>query len=158
DYLILKGGIGKPSNPPGQWETLQGFVMIARLGSVNAVISGLSKVPLVSNCFGELATNVWPRFYYSLRFRSWPVTDRSAAISSRLAGTWTSATGTVADRYQFNGSGRYATAAAVQNYSRSGNQVQQTTQGFFGNGSYSLSENTITMVPDGGAPEPGLLR
>src|SRR5262249_19104578 len=29
EYLILKRGIGKPSNPPGQWASLLGFVFVA---------------------------------------------------------------------------------------------------------------------------------
>jgi hypothetical protein len=148
-----------PSNPPGQWETLVGFVMVAKLSGNLAVVSGLSKVPLVSACFGELRPSVWPRYFYSLRFRSWPVIDQSPAMAARLAGAWTSATGNAADQYQFNASGRYGSAAAVQNYSRiSSTEVLQTTQGFFGNGSYSLKENMITLSSDGGTPETAFFR
>ena len=55
----------------------------------------------------------------------------------------------------------YGSAAAVQNNSRiSSTEVLQTTQGFFGNGSYSLKENMITLSPDpgGGAPETAFFR
>jgi hypothetical protein len=161
DYVILKKPIGKPSNPPGQWETLQGFVMVARLNNNLAVVSGLSKVPLVSSCFGELVKDVWPRFFYSLRFRDWPVTDQAPAMAARLQGVWTVASGTVADQYQFSANGRYGSAAAVQNYNQISNTaVLTTTQAFFGNGSYSLKENTIALTPDPGrgTPESGLLR
>ena len=82
-------------------------------------------------------------------------------MAAKVAGVWTSATGNAADRYEFNANGRYGTAAAVQNYNRiSSMEVLRTTQAFFGNGSYSLRENTITFSPDdgGGPPENGWFR
>src|SRR5439155_6768306 len=77
DYLILKRGIGKPNGPGGPFESLQGFVLVARLSGNIAVVSGLAKAPLVSSCLGELVADVWPRFFYSLRFKDWPVTDQA---------------------------------------------------------------------------------
>jgi hypothetical protein len=125
--------------------------MVAKLNSNLAVISALSKVPLVSSCFGELIADVWPRFFYSLRFKDWPATDQAPAIAGKLVGTWTIATSTVADRYQFDANGRYASAAAVQNYNRvSTTEVLATTQAFFGDGAYALKENAITLTPDPG--------
>src|SRR6202011_347968 len=51
DYLIVKHGIRKPGmGPGGPWETLLGFVFVARLDNRLAVISGMSKDPLVSAC------------------------------------------------------------------------------------------------------------
>jgi hypothetical protein len=160
DYLILMRGIGNPNGPGGPFETLQGFVMVAKLNSNLAVISGLSKVPLVSSCFGELIADVWPRFFYSLHFKDWPVTDQASAIAAKITGTWTIATSTVADRYQFAANGRYASAAAVQNYNRSSTEVLETTQAFFGDGSYALKENAITLTPDPGhgPTVPGFVR
>ncbi len=161
DYLILKRGIGKPNGPGGPFETLQGFVLVARLNSNLAVISGISKAPLVSSCFGELVADVWPRFFYSLHFKDWPAVDPSATIATKLAGVWTIATATVADQFQFAANGRYGTAAAVQNYSRiSNSEVLETTKAFFGNGSYSVNENTISLTPDAGKgqPETGFVR
>jgi len=151
DYLILKRGIGKPNGPGGPFESLQGFVLVARLSSNVAVIAGLSKAPLVSSCLGELVGNVWPRLFYSLRFKDWPVSDQRAAMARKLEGTWTIATGGVADQYQFAANGRYATAAAVQRYSAvSSSQVVASTQAFFGNGSFTVQENSITLTPDEG--------
>jgi hypothetical protein len=86
DYLIVKQGIGMR----GPYQTLIGSVMVANLNGTVAVVSTLSKVPLVSACLGELASNAWPKFFYSLSFRSWVPTDQSAAMSQTLAGTWTS--------------------------------------------------------------------
>jgi hypothetical protein len=153
DYVILKRGIGKPmgSGPGGPFESLQGFVLVARLSGNVAIVSGLSKAPLVSSCFGELIADVWPRFFYSLRFKDWPVTDQGSAIASKLVGTWTIATGGVADQYQFTAEGRYATTAAVQRYNAvSSTQVVTSTQAFFGNGSFTVQENSITLTPDAG--------
>jgi hypothetical protein len=151
EYLIVKRGIRHPGLAPnGQpWETLVGFVFVAKLSNRVAVISGMSKDPLVSNCFGELGTNVWPRFFYSLSFRNWARTDQSAAMRKKVAGVWTAATATAADRFAFAANGRYGGAAAAQQYNRiSSTEVLRTTQAFFGNGAYAIRENTITLTPD----------
>src|SRR5579884_2453007 len=94
DYVVVRRGIG----PPGSPESRLGFVFAAKLNNRLAVISGVSKDPLVSTCFGELAYNAWPDFFYSLRFKNWTVTDQSAAMKKKMAGTWTIATASVADQ------------------------------------------------------------
>jgi len=163
EYLIVKRGIRHPGFAPnGQpWETLVGFVFVAKLNSRVAVISGMSKDSLVSNCFGELGTNVWPRFFYSLRFRNWTSTAPAQAISKKVVGVWTAATATAADQFAFAANGRYGGAAAAQQYNRiSSAEVLRTTQAFFGNGAYTIRENTITLTPDDrrNQPETGFLR
>ena len=161
DYLILKRGIGKPSNPPGMYASLLGFVMVARLGNYLAVISGLSKDPLVSTCLGELAGNAWPRFFHNLKFRSWKPPAEVPEIRKKLVGVWTIATATASDQFTFAPNGRYGGAAAAQQYNRISNtQVLQTTQAYFGNGAYILRENTITLTPDDqkNNPETGFFR
>jgi hypothetical protein len=158
DYVIIKKGIGKPPGPMGTYQTLLGFVLVAKLDNRLAVVSGLSKDPLVSNCFGELATNVWPQFFYSLRFRSW--TPR-AQPGGQIVGTWTIATATASDRFVFAANGRYDGAAAAESYNRvSSSEVVATTQAYFGNGTYAVQENTLTLTPDAGhgRPETALYR
>jgi hypothetical protein len=157
DYVVVRKGIA----PPGSPEARLGFVFVAKLSNRLAVISGVSKDPLVSTCFGELAYNAWPRFFYSLRFKTWTPVDQAAALRKKLAGVWTAATGSVADQFTFAANGRYGGAAARQSYDRISNtEVMQTTQGFFGNGAYTLKENTITLTPDNqkGRTESGLVR
>jgi hypothetical protein len=66
DYLIVKRAIGIPGQP-----TVSGFVFVARLGGWLAPVSGISKDPLVSSCFGLMVKDAWPKFFYSLQFRSW---------------------------------------------------------------------------------------
>jgi hypothetical protein len=163
DYLIVKHGIRKPGmGPRGQWETLLGFVLVARLDNRVAVISGMSKDPLVSACMGELTgATTWPIFFYSLSFKSWQPSDQTAAMRKQLAGTWTAATATAADRFVFAGNGRYATAAAAQQYYRtSSTELLTTTQAYFGNGAYSLQGNAITLTQDDrkNQPENGFIR
>lgn len=163
EYLIVKKGIRHPGFGPGgqPWETFVGFVFVAKLNNRVAVISGMSRDSLVSNCFGELGANVWPRFFYSLGFRSWPPTDQVAAMRKKLAGVWTTATATAADQYVFAGNGRYATAAAAQQYYRfSSTELLTTTQAYFGNGAYTLRGNAITLTQDDrkNQPESGFFR
>src|SRR5262249_35445828 len=155
DYVIVKRGIAPPNSP----EVRLGFAMVARLGDREAAISGLSKDPLVSFCFGELARNVWPAFFYSLSFRGWNAAAPSATLNQRMAGTWTVASASVADQITFSPNGRYGGASARQQYNVVNNsEVVATTQGFFGDGAYVLQGNHITMKRDNGTAEPGLIR
>lgn len=164
EYLIVKRGIRHPGAGPGgqPWETLLGFAFVAKLNDRVAVVSGMSKDSLVSNCFGELGTNVWPRFFYNLRFRNWAAPDAATAeMRKRLAGVWTTATATAADRFVFAGNGRYATAAAAQQYYRvSSTELLATTEAYFGNGAYTLRGNAITLTQDDrkNQPESGFIR
>jgi hypothetical protein len=145
DYVVVRRGIA----PPGSPESRLGFVFVARLNNRLAVISGVSKDPLVSTCMGELAYNAWPKFFYSLSFRNWTQGDQGPVLRKKIAGVWTVATASAADQFAFAPNGRYAGAAAAQQYSRiSSSEVLQTTQAFFGNGAYALKGNTITLTPD----------
>jgi hypothetical protein len=157
DYVIVRRGIG----PPGSPESRLGFVFVARLKDQLAVISGLSKDPLVSSCFGELVNNVWPRFFYNLGFKNWTPTAQSAAMRKKIAGVWTMATANTGGQFTFAANGRYGDVAARQQYNRiSNSEVLATTQGFFGDGAYTLKGNAITLTPDDrkNHPEPGFIR
>jgi hypothetical protein len=123
--------------------------MVARLDNRVAVISGLSKDPLVSACMGEnLASTVWPKFFYSLGFKSWLASDTTQQMRRRLAGEWIAATATAGDLITFAGNGRFANAAAAQQYHLGVNELITTTQAYFGNGSYTLQGNAITLAED----------
>ena len=156
EYVILKRGIRHPGmGPSGPWATLEGFVMIAKLDSAIGVVSGLSKDSLVSTCMGELAHNAWPRFFYGLSFRDWAPRDTTAAMRKALAGTWMSASATAGEQITFAGNGRFANAAARQQYSNlSSDELLVTTIGAFGNGSYTLRGNAMTMVEDARKNQP----
>ena len=157
EYVIVRRGVA----PRGSPESRLGFVFVAKLNSRVAVISGVSKDPLVSTCMGELAHNAWPRFFYSLSFKGWTSPDQSDAMRKRVAGVWTSATGTAADQITIAGNGRYANAAARQQYFQiSSTEALETTTAAFGNGAYTLRGNAITMVQDDrqNQPETGYIR
>ncbi len=160
DYVIVKKGIRKAPGPGVTYQTLLGFVFAAKLGNHIAVISGMSKDPLVSTCFGELAGNVWPEFFYSLGFKTWTPTP-SPVLAKALVGTWTTASATAADQFAFAANGRYGGASAVANYNRiSSGEVVQTTQAFAGDGAYTLEGNKMVLTPDNHArsPENALFR
>lgn len=157
EYVIIRRGVA----PRGSPESRLGFVFVAKLDSRLAVISGVSKDPLVSTCMGELAHNFWPRFFYSLSFKNWSAPDQTAMMRKRLAGVWTSATGVAADQITIAGNGRFANAAARQQYDLiSSNEALVTTTAAFGNGAYTLNGNAITMVQDDrqNQPETGFIR
>jgi hypothetical protein len=157
EYVIIRRGVA----PHGSPESRLGFVFVAKLDSRLAVISGLSKDPLVSTCMGELAHNFWPRFFYSLSFKNWSAPDQTANMRKRLAGVWTSAAGTAADQITIAGNGRFANAAARQQYDLiSSNEALVTTTAAFGNGAYTLQGNAITMIQDDrqNQPERGFIR
>jgi hypothetical protein len=157
EYVIIRRGVAPRSSP----ESRLGFVFVAKLDSRLAVISGVSKDPLVSTCMGELAHNFWPRFFYSLSFKNWSAPDQTAMMRKRLAGVWTSATGVAADQITIAGNGRFANAAARQQYDLiSSNEALVTTTAAFGNGNYTLRGNAITMIQDDrqNQPETGFIR
>jgi hypothetical protein len=82
-------------------------------------------------------------------------------MRKRVAGVWTSATGTAADQITIAGNGRYANAAARQQYFQiSSTEALETTTAAFGNGAYTLRGNAITMVQDDrqNQPETGYIR
>jgi hypothetical protein len=145
EYVIVRRGIA----PPNSRESRLGFVMVAKLNNRLAVISGLSKDPLVSACMGEnLASTVWPKFFYSLSFKSWQAGDQTPAMRKALAGEWIAATATAGDMITFAGNGRFANAAAAQQYHLTANELITTTQAYFGNGNYTLRGNAITLAQD----------
>lgn len=145
EYVMVRRGIA----PPNSRESRLGFVMVAKLDNRVAVIAGLSKDPLVSACMGEnLASTVWPKFFYSLGFKSWQGPDQTQAMRKRLAGEWIAATATAGDMITFAGNGRFANAAAAQQYHLGTNELITTTQAYFGNGSYTLKGNGITLAQD----------
>ncbi len=155
EYLILKRGIGMPRRGQMTFQSLLGFVLVAKLNDRIAVISGMSKDPLISQCMGELAHNAWPEFFYNLNFKNWAPMDRTQQMQQALAGTWSTATATVADQFTFAANGRYASAAASQSYSRlNSSEVLETTQGFFGDGAYMLKGNLMVMTPDNHSRQP----
>jgi hypothetical protein len=157
DYVIIRRGVA----PRGSPESRLGFVFVAKLNNRLAVISGVSRDPLVSSCMGELVYNAWPRFFYSLSFKGWPTTDQASAMRTKIAGVWTIATATAADQFTFAANGRYGGAAAAQQYNRiNSTEVLRTTQAYFGNGAYTLRGNTITLTPDDrkNQPETGFIR
>lgn len=156
EYVIVRKGIAQPNNPQ---ESRLGFVMVAKLDNRIAVISGLSKDPLVSACMGEnRGTTNWPKFFYSLSFRNWQPGDQTQTMRKLLAGEWIAATATAGDKITFAGNGRFANAAAAQQYHLTTNELITTTQAYFGNGNYTLRGNAITLTQDDKRTDHGFFR
>ena len=154
EYVIIKKSIGING-----YATVFGFLFVARLGNQLAPISGISKDPMVSACFGLLQTDVWPKFFYSLQFRNWK--NSAPGISKQIIGDWIGGGATAAGKFSFAPNGRYANAEASQQYhSMSDGEVLATTQGFFGDGAYTLKGNQITLIKDRDKnnPEHGYIR
>jgi hypothetical protein len=155
DYVIVRKGIAPRNSQEGRL----GFVMVAKLDNRLAVISGVSKDPLVSACMGEnQATTVWPKFFYSLGFKNWRAQDQTQAMRKLLAGEWIAATATAGDKITFAGNGRFANAAAAQQYHLTPNELITTTQAYFGNGNYTLRGNAITLTQDDHRTDHGFFR
>lgn len=126
------------------------ILLAAKVGNQVAMVVGVSKDFIVSNCFGELVRDVWPSFFYSLQFQNARATaEQEAAIRQKLAGSWIMATGSVGGKYTFRADGRYeGTAAARHVNAISNTEVLETTNAFFGDGSYSLNGNTMVLSGD----------
>jgi hypothetical protein len=157
DYFIIKRAIGLRG---GDYQTMFGFVFVAKLGNQVAAISGISKDPLVSSCFGLQLTDVWPKFFYSLKFKNWSSSNGSGLLKN-LPGVWMAVTATSGDRFVFAPNGRFAGASASQKYYNiSGTEVLRITDMYFGDGSYSISGNNIILTADNDKshPEYGFIR
>jgi hypothetical protein len=152
-YFIIRKSIHGQS---GDYGTLLGTrLMAVQLGNQVAVITSTGKDPEVSMCFGEIVHDEWPPFFYSIRFKSWTPASQDREMPRRFAGTWTTATASVADRYTFAPNGRYASAAAAMNRTRiSQTEILQTTNAYFGDGAYAIQGNTITLTSDGERANP----
>lgn len=145
-YFMIKNAIQPPA---GNYQVVYGFVFVASLGNRLAVISGVSKDPLVSSCFGLNLTDVWPKFFYSLQFRGWNSSLPAQQMMNKMAGVWMAATATAGDRWVFAPNGRYASASASHRYvATSTNEVLSITDAYFGDGSYTLNGSSILLTPD----------
>ena len=158
EYLITKKAIGLRA---GDYQTMFGFAFVAKLGNQVAAISGISKDPLVSSCFGLQLSDVWPKFFYSLQFKNWKGSVQQSETANRLAGVWMAVTGSAGDRFAFAPNGRFAGAAAAQRYVRlSSAELLRITDAYFGDGSYSMNGNSIWLIHDSNKnnPEAALFR
>lgn len=146
-YLVIQKSI---RGQVGDYGTLLGTrIFAAQLGDRTAIITTTGKDPLVSQCFGAMVRDEWPRLFFSLAFKNWTPVPQDSLVRRRLAGTWTTATASVADRYTFAANGRFASAAAAMTVTRiSPTELLQTTNAYFGDGSYRISGNTITLTSD----------
>ena len=147
EYFTIRKLVG---GQEGEARTMGATLLLANIDGQIATIIGTSKDFLWSKCFGELSGDAWPTFFYGLRFRNaQPSKDAQQAIRQRLAGEWITATATVGLHYTFLANGRYQGTGAVQNRSRiSDTQVLETTQAYFGDGSYAFNGNTLVLTGD----------
>ena len=158
EYFIIKNAIVLRG---GDFQTMFGFAFVAKLGNQVAAISGISKDPLVSSCFGLQLTNVWPTFFYSLAFKNMQPASQQPALINHLAGVWMAVTATAGDRFVFASNGRFAGAAAAQRYVRlSSTELLRITDAYFGDGSYTINGNGMSLIHDSeqNKPERALFR
>jgi hypothetical protein len=146
-YLVIQKSI---RGQVGDYGSLLGTrLMAAQLGQRVAIITATGKDPQVSQCFGQLVRDEWPAFFYSIGFKQWKAVAQDSLVRRLLAGTWTTATATVADRYTFAANGRFASAAAATRVARiSPTELLRTTNAHFGDGSYRITDNRIALVMD----------
>ncbi|HTH63454.1 MAG TPA: hypothetical protein VL563_02140 [Gemmatimonadales bacterium] len=162
DYALLRRGILWPANPDAQ---LGGSIMVAKLNDRVAIVSFLSKDPRFSSCFMygyAFHPEVWPRFFANLHFRNWTPPPGSD-VAQRIQGSWesfgTSTGGGAALQYAFTPAGRYAFFGVGQRYmALSRFEAAVWTSTTFGDGSYSIRGNELTLRPDHGDPDVYFIR
>ena len=147
EYFRIRKLVG---GQEGESRTRGAIVLVAKSGDQYATIIGTSKDFLTSQCFGEMAYDTWPRIFYSLQFRNGPPPEQDeAATRQRLAGSWITATSTVGLHYTFLPNGRYDSTGATQYRTLLNNsEILETTQAYFGNGSYAIHGNQIALTGD----------
>jgi hypothetical protein len=162
EYAVLRRGILWPANPDAQ---LGGSIMVAKLGDRVAVVSFLSKDPRLSGCYMygyAFHPEVWPRFFANLHFRNW-TSPSASGIAQRIQGSWesfgTSTGGGASLQYAFTPAGRYAFFGVGQRYmALSRFEAVVWTSTTFGDGSYSVRGNELTLRPDRGDPDVYFIR
>jgi hypothetical protein len=162
EYAVLRRGILWPANPDAQ---LGGFIMVAKLGDRAAMVSFLSKDPKLSACYKygySFQPEVWSRFFAHLNFRNWTPTS-GAGFAQRIQGAWesfgTSTGGGAALQYAFTPAGRYAFFGVGQRYmALSRFEAAVWTSTTFGDGSYTIRGNELTLRPDHGDPDVYFIR
>jgi hypothetical protein len=162
EYALLRRGIVWPANPDAQ---LGGSIMVAKLGDRVAIVSFLSKDPRFSSCYMygyAFHPEVWPRFFANLHFRNW-TSPSGSGLAQRIQGSWesfgTSTGGGAALQYAFTPAGRYAFFGVGQRYmALSRFEAAVWTSTTFGDGSYSIRGNELTLRPDRGDPDVYFIR
>lgn len=157
EYAIIRRGIVWPASPDAQ---LGGFIMTAKLGDRVAIVSFLSKDPRLSACYMygyEFQPEVWPRFFASLHFRNW-VAPSADGPARRVQGSWesigTSTGGGAVLQYAFTPARRYAFFGVGQRYmALTPFETAVWTSTTFGDGSYTIGGNQLTLRPDHGDPD-----
>ena len=165
EYAVVRRGIAaRGSIDPSP----EGFAMVAavKLGDRVATVSWYSGGTLTSSCFVDHhATDfpeLWPRFFDALQFRSYG-SAAGDALAKGLAGFWesigTSVGGGAVNQYVFTPVGRYAWSGVGQRYmGLSRFETAIWTNMAFGDGSYTLHGNTLTLKSDRGQSEVWLIR
>jgi len=148
-YVIIQRSI---RGRVGEYGTLVGTrILAAQLGQQVAIITSTGKDPEVSMCFGEIVHDDWPEFFYTIGFKNWTPQPQDALVPRRIAGPWITATASVGLKWTFAPNGRYASAAAAMTRTAlSYNEVLETTNAYFGDGSYTINGNTLVMKADHG--------
>jgi len=162
EYLVLRRPMFSPND---RESSLGGTVMVANLGNRVAVLSFFSGDPGHSACYRygyEFHPEVWPRFFASLRFRNW-TPPAATDLGRRIQGSWqsisTSTGGGASLQYAFNPAGRYAFIGVGQRYmALSQFTAAVWTSSSFGDGSYALRGNELTLRPDRGELDRWLFR
>ncbi len=147
EYFSIRKLVG---GQEGEARTMGATLLLVKLDWQVATIVGTSKDFMVSNCFGLLRGDVWPGFFYSLGFKSaQPSKQAEAILSQELAGTWMMATANVGLGYTFLANGRYKTTGVTRYTSPAiHDQTRETTQEFYGDGSYSFDGNAMILMRD----------
>jgi hypothetical protein len=141
EYFMIRKLVG---GQEGESRTLGVTLLLAKLDNQTATVVGTSKDFLVSRCFGQLAGDAWPGFFYSFGFRNARANLPQWVIRQQLAGDWITATSSVGLQYTFLANGRYRGAGRT----RFSSESATTTQAFFGDGSYSIDGNTLVLTAD----------
>ncbi len=153
-YVTIFKSLGR-----GGEETAGVILLVAGLGEQIATIVGVSKPPLVSQCFGEAFPSEWPAIFHSLSFRSFPPRPDDAQTKRRVAGAWTTFSAHAVDNLTLATNGRYQRGAALGNATRiSATTVLWTMNTFRGDGTWAVKGQRLTLTSDRGGSEGGLFR
>jgi hypothetical protein len=146
EYCMMQGSMTRPRGE--QYDYEEGAVAVLKLGNKLGVVTiRHESTGLYCQCKKEY--NTWARFLNSFTMQGFTPAPPPQKISSMIVGSWMLMQSATLNNYVFAANGRYQIFNGYGDYVKidAGTIASRSTI-FKGNGKYSISGNTVTLIPD----------
>ena len=151
---FMKSAAMSMTGGDGRYNLEEGVAMVIKTGSQVVIISVRHNSSTLSHRDCEIKYDTWPRFFNSFTVKNADTPKNTEDAAARIIGAWSQTESGASSEYVFAGNGRYALVGALGSTftSRDINYeyLHIRTYAFQGDGSYSISENQLTLKKNGG--------